>query len=41
MIMNIIPGLAIPFNTKKRAPFKIVIESVKLSEIISIEKNKL
>jgi len=34
VIMNILPALAIPFETKKRAPFKIVMETVKLSEIV-------
>ncbi|MFS8160329.1 MAG: hypothetical protein ACMG6E_09015 [Candidatus Roizmanbacteria bacterium] len=38
--MSIIPELAIPFNTKKRAPFKIVLETIKLGEIVSNEKNK-
>jgi hypothetical protein len=34
IIMNIIPELTIPFDTKKRAPFRIAMETVKLSEII-------
>ncbi len=33
VIMSIIPELAIPFDTKKRSPFKIVFETVKLSEL--------
>lgn len=33
MIMRILPELAQPFNTKKRAPIKVVFETVKLSEI--------
>ena len=41
IIMSIIPELAIPFNTKKRAPFKIVLETIKLGEIVQNEKNKV
>lgn len=37
MIVNIIPELALPFDTKKRAPFRIVVEAVKLSEIIKVK----
>ena len=37
VIMSILPELAQPFDTKKRAPFKIVVETVKLGEIY--EKN--
>lgn len=37
MIMNIIPELAIPFDTKKRAPFKIVLETIKLSELVKFK----
>ena len=33
VIMNILPELAQPFNTKMRAPFKVVFETVRLSEI--------
>jgi hypothetical protein len=33
--MNIIPELAIPFDTKKRAPYRIVFETVNLSEVIN------
>lgn len=33
--MNVIPELGIPFDTKKRAPFKVVFETVKLSELKS------
>jgi hypothetical protein len=40
MILNIIPELAIPFNTKKRAPFKIVVETVKPTEITQVERAK-
>lgn len=40
MILNTIPELAIPFNTKKRAPFKIVVETVKLTEITQVERAK-
>ena len=35
--MSIIPELALPFNTKMRAPYRVVFETVRLSEII--EKN--
>ena len=35
IIMNIVPDLAVPFDTKKRSPFKIVFETVKLSELRS------
>ena len=31
--MNVIPELGIPFDTKKRAPFKVVFETVKLNEL--------
>jgi hypothetical protein len=37
--MNIIPELAIPFDTKKRAPFRIVLEIVKLSELIRLKRD--
>ena len=37
LIMNIIPHLAIPFDTKKRAPFRIAFETVRLSELIKIK----
>jgi hypothetical protein len=33
VVMNIIPELAIIFETKKRAPIRVVYETVKLSEI--------
>lgn len=33
VIMNIVPELGVPFDTKKRSPFKIVFETVKLSEL--------
>ena len=33
VVMNIIPELAVPFDTNKRAPFKIVYECIKLSEL--------
>ena len=33
VIMNILPDLAVAFDTKKRSPFKIVFETVKLSEL--------
>jgi hypothetical protein len=33
VIMNVVPDLGIPFDTKKRAPFKVVFETVKLSEL--------
>lgn len=33
VIMRILPELSQPFNTKKRAPIKVVFETVKLSEI--------
>lgn len=35
IIMNILPELAIPFDTKKRAPYRIVVETIKLSELMS------
>ena len=35
IIMNIVSSLAIPFDTKKRAPFKVVFETVKLSELMN------
>jgi hypothetical protein len=37
VIMNIISDLAIPFNTNKRAPFKVAFETVKLSELIKMK----
>jgi hypothetical protein len=33
MVVKIISNLALPFNTKKRAPFRIVFETVTLNEI--------
>ncbi len=33
VIMNVVADLGIPFDTKKRAPFKVVFETVKLSEL--------
>jgi hypothetical protein len=33
MIVNIVANLGLPFNTKKRAPFRIVFETVTLEEI--------
>jgi hypothetical protein len=33
IIMSFIPDLIIPFDTKKRAPFRCVFETVKLSEL--------
>ena len=38
LVMRIIPELAQPFDTKKRAPFKMVMETVKLSELIKIKQ---
>ncbi len=38
MIIQIIPELTIPFDTKKRAPFRMVCETVKLSELLQIQK---
>ena len=35
--MNIIPELAIAFDTKKRAPFRVAFETVRLSEIARIK----
>jgi len=35
IIMNIVPELGVSFDTNKRAPFKIVFECVKLSELKS------
>lgn len=40
VIMNIIPELACPFNTKMRTPIKVVFETVRLSEIISMDKSR-
>jgi hypothetical protein len=34
--MKIIPELALAFDTKKRAPFRVVFEAVRLSEIIKV-----
>lgn len=34
IVMSILPELVIPFDTKKRAPFRCVLETVRLSEII-------
>lgn len=39
VIMNVVPSLAIPFDTKKRAPFKVVFETVKLSELLGLREN--
>ena len=33
IIMNIVSELALSFDTKKRAPFRVVFETVKLSEL--------
>ncbi|TNV84322.1 hypothetical protein FGO68_gene10884 [Halteria grandinella] len=33
IILNIVPDLALAFDTKKRAPFRVVFETVKLSEL--------
>ncbi len=33
IILNIVPELALAFDTKKRAPFRVVFETVKLSEL--------
>jgi hypothetical protein len=33
VIMNVVADLGVPFDTKKRAPFKVVFETVKLSEL--------
>ena len=38
--MRIIPELAQAFETKKRAPFKIVLETVKLSEIVAMDQKR-
>ena len=35
--MKIIPELALAFDTKKRAPFRVVFEAVRLSELIKIK----
>ena len=37
VIMKIIPELALAFDTKKRAPFRVVFEAVRLSELIKIK----
>lgn len=34
LVMRIVPELAQPFDTKKRAPFKVAMETVKVSELI-------
>ena len=39
--MKILPELAHAYDTKKRSPFKIVVETVKLSELREAEDNKL
>ena len=43
VVLNIIPELAVIFETKKRAPIWVVYETVKLSEIKekSIEEDEL
>ena len=33
VIMNVVPELAVAFDTKKRSPFKVIFETVKLSEL--------
>lgn len=33
IILSIVPDLALAFDTKKRAPFRVVFETVKLSEL--------
>lgn len=33
IIVSIVPELALAFDTKKRAPFRVVFETVKLSEM--------
>ena len=40
IIMSIVSDLALPFNTKKRAPFKVVFETLKLSELIKIKQRE-
>ncbi len=37
IITNIIPELATSFDTKKRAPFRVVFETVKLGELMENE----
>jgi hypothetical protein len=37
VIMKIIPELALAFDTKKRAPFRVVFEAVRLSELIKVK----
>lgn len=39
MIMKIMPDLGIPFDTKKRAPFRVVLETVNLSELKLLSEN--
>jgi hypothetical protein len=34
LILNILPELGIAFETKKRSPFKIAFETVKLQELV-------
>ncbi len=40
IIMGFIPDLVIPFDTKKRAPYRCVFETVKLSEIVSLKSQE-
>ena len=39
LIMSTVPELAHAFDTKKRAPFKVVFETVKLKEVTMREEN--
>ena len=41
LVMKIIPELAIPFDTKKRAPFRIALETVKLAEVKQLANKDL
>jgi hypothetical protein len=40
VIMNILPELAIAFDTKKRAPFRVVVETVSLKEMETFSNTK-
>ena len=41
VIMSIIPELAVPFDTRKRAPFKVVMETVKLKELSLVKQEEI
>jgi len=39
--MSIIPELACAFDTKKRAPFRIALVTVKLSELVKVKSKEM